>query len=91
MRKKIICVVLIVVSLALCLSAEAQQQKIAKIGWLGARPGSGPASGPEVIRRELSNLGYVEGRTLFSSIVTTRVTSTGFPLWLVSWFGSKSI
>ena len=65
MRKKIICVVLIVVSLALCLSAEAQQQKIAKIGWLGAtRPGSGPASGPEVIRRELSNLGYVEGKNI---------------------------
>jgi len=63
-RKKIICVVLIVVSLALCLSAEAQQQKIAKIGWLGARPGSGPASGPEVIRRELSNLGYVEGKNI---------------------------
>jgi putative tryptophan/tyrosine transport system substrate-binding protein len=64
-RTKIICVALTVVSLALCVSAEAQQQiKVAKIGWLGSSPGSGPASGPEVIRRELSNLGYVEGKNI---------------------------
>jgi len=63
-RTKITCVVLSVVSLALCVFAEAQQQKVAKIGWLGTGPGSGPASGPEVIRRELSKLGYVEGRNI---------------------------
>jgi putative ABC transport system substrate-binding protein len=53
-----------VVSLALCVSAEAQQQKAAKIGWLGTSPASSPVSGPEVIRRELSELGYIEGKTI---------------------------
>jgi putative ABC transport system substrate-binding protein len=53
-----------VVSLALCVFAEAQQQKVAKIGWLGTGPASGPTSGPEVIRRELSKLGYVEGKNI---------------------------
>ena len=64
MRTKIICVVLTVVSLALCVSVNAQQQKIAKIGWLGTGPASGPTSGPEVIRRELSKFGYVEGKNI---------------------------
>jgi putative ABC transport system substrate-binding protein len=63
-RKNIICAVLTVVSLALCVSVNAQQQKVAKIGWLGTGFGSGPASGPEVIRRELSKLGYVEGKNI---------------------------
>lgn len=53
------------VSLALCLSAGAQQQiQVANIGRLGTGPGSGPASGPEVIRRELSKLGYFEGKNI---------------------------
>ena len=64
MTHKIICAVLTVGSLALCVSVNAQQQKVAKIGWLGTGPGSGPASGPEVIRRELSKLGYVEGKNI---------------------------
>lgn len=63
-RKKITCVVLSAASLALGVFAEGQQQKVAKIGWLGTGPGSGPTSGPEVIRRELSNLGYVEGKNV---------------------------
>ena len=46
-----------------CLPAEAQQQtKIAKIGWLGTRPGS--AGGQETIRRMLRALGYVEGKNI---------------------------
>jgi len=50
---------------ALCVPAEAQQQaKVHKIGWLGNRPASGPGSGPEVIRRELRALGYVEGKNI---------------------------
>ena len=46
--------------------AEAQQPaKIAKIGWLGARPASREASaGSEVIRRMLRELGYVEGKNI---------------------------
>lgn len=51
--------------LALSVPAEAQQQsKVFKIGWLGARPSSGPGSGPEVIRRELNKLGYLEGKNI---------------------------
>jgi putative tryptophan/tyrosine transport system substrate-binding protein len=49
--------------------AEAQQQgKIPKLGWLGARPASGPrgnpGSGAEAIRGELRALGYVEGKNI---------------------------
>ena len=43
MKKKITVLTLCTVLLALCVSAEAQQKsKIAKIGWLAARPPSGP-------------------------------------------------
>ena len=41
--------------------AEAQQAKVPKIGFLGARPA--PASGQE-LWRELRELGYVEGKNL---------------------------
>jgi putative ABC transport system substrate-binding protein len=45
--------------------AGAQQTtKMAKIGWLGTRPASGPASGPAVIQQELSELGYIEGKNV---------------------------
>ena len=49
---------------ALCSSAEAQQQStIPKIGWLGVRPAaSDPA--PDLFRRELRALGYVEGKNI---------------------------
>jgi putative tryptophan/tyrosine transport system substrate-binding protein len=60
----------IVVALVLCGAvAQAQQQaKISKIGYLGARsasrPGGSPGSGAESFRRELSKLGYVEGKNI---------------------------
>lgn len=44
--------------------AAAQQAKVRKIGWLGTRSASGQDSGSEVIRRELRELGYVEGKNL---------------------------
>jgi len=47
---------------ALCLSAEAQQPKMPKIGWLGTRSTS--AGGQEAIRRMLRELGYVEGKNI---------------------------
>ena len=47
--------------LALCLSAEAQQTKIPKIGWLAVRPASA-AFAIESFRREFRALGYVEGK-----------------------------
>ena len=46
-------------------TGEAQQHpKVAKIGWLGTREGSTPGGGSEVIRRELRELGYVEGKNI---------------------------
>lgn len=42
--------------------AGADQPKLIRIGWLGARSGAGPESGRELFRREFSKLGYVEGR-----------------------------
>ena len=45
--------------------SEAQQQaRIATVGWLSARPASGPSAGIEVIRRELRELGYFEGTNI---------------------------
>ena len=44
--------------------AEAQQQaKIAKIGWLGARPAA-IATGFKLLGQELRKLGYVEGKNI---------------------------
>ena len=46
-------------------TGEAQQKaKAAKIGWLATRGGSTPGGGSEVIRRELRELGYVEGKNI---------------------------
>jgi putative ABC transport system substrate-binding protein len=45
--------------------AEAQQlAKVPKTGWLSFRSASEPDPGREVFRRELSALGYVEGRNI---------------------------
>jgi putative ABC transport system substrate-binding protein len=45
--------------------AEAQQlAKVPKTGWLSFRSASEPGPGREVFRRELSALGYVEGRNI---------------------------
>jgi putative ABC transport system substrate-binding protein len=62
-KRKLSSFALCAVLFALCSSAEAQQQaKVAKIGWLGARPAS--AGGQETIRRMLRDLGYVEGKNI---------------------------
>ena len=46
--------------------AQAQQQpKIARIGWLSTRPVSRFGGGSDVIRRELHELGYAEGKNIF--------------------------
>jgi putative tryptophan/tyrosine transport system substrate-binding protein len=58
-------IVVLLFGLALVSVAKAQQQaKIATIGWLANRPASGPDSTPEVIRRELRALGYIEGKNI---------------------------
>jgi putative ABC transport system substrate-binding protein len=45
--------------------ANAQQHgKVAKIGWLSTSPVSRPGGGSDVIRRELRELGYIEGKNI---------------------------
>src|ERR1043166_2319918 len=51
--------------LALCLPAQAQQAKIAKIGWLGFRSASDPSPGREALKKEFRRLGYLEGKNIF--------------------------
>jgi len=68
MRKRLLGFALSLVSallFAICPSAEAQESKrIPTIGFLGARPASGPGAGSEAIRRTLQELGYVEGKNI---------------------------
>jgi putative ABC transport system substrate-binding protein len=50
---------------ALCSSAQAQQNaKVAKIGWLGARPAATATEQRAFLWRELRALGYVEGKNI---------------------------
>ena len=50
---------------ALCFPADAQQPvRVAKIGWLGARPAATAAEQRELLLRELRALGYVEGKNI---------------------------
>jgi putative ABC transport system substrate-binding protein len=45
--------------------AQAQQQaKVAKIGYIATGSGPGPGGGHELLRRELRELGYVEGKNI---------------------------
>ena len=65
MKKKITALTLNAMLMALCLSAEAQQQsKIPKIGWLGARPAATATEQRELFWREFRALGYVEGKNI---------------------------
>ena len=64
MKKKIAVLPLCAMLLALCVSADAQQQsKIPKIGWLS--PGSvASTTRIELFLREFRKLGYVEGKNI---------------------------
>jgi putative ABC transport system substrate-binding protein len=45
--------------------AEAQQRtSVAKVGWLSTRPASAGGGGSELIRRELNELGYSQGKNI---------------------------
>src|SRR5262245_14066517 len=68
-KVKVIGIALSTMLVALCSSAEAQQQaKLAKIGWLGARsaPRQGEYSTGALVevQRTLRELGYVEGKNI---------------------------
>jgi putative tryptophan/tyrosine transport system substrate-binding protein len=65
MSKKVICVALGAVLLALSFAAEAQQlTKIPRIGFLGASSASALAARIEAFRQGLRELGYVEGKNI---------------------------
>ena len=65
MKKTIFGLVLSVVLLVLCLSAQAQQsKKIPRIGFLGASSASFYAPNIEIFRQGLRDLGYVEGKNI---------------------------
>ena len=65
MARKIILLLLAAFALVAVGIAEAQQPpKRAKIGWLSTRPVSRSGGGSDVIRRELHELGYTEGKTI---------------------------
>jgi hypothetical protein len=65
MGRKTIVVLLVGLTLASVRLAEAQQQtKLMKIGEVifGTRPGGGIGIGRQLLRRELRQLGYIEGK-----------------------------
>jgi ABC-type uncharacterized transport system substrate-binding protein len=63
MKKKITVLTLCAMLFAFCLSAEAQQTgKVARIGFLDASTASGMAVLVDAFRRELSKLGWIEGK-----------------------------
>jgi putative ABC transport system substrate-binding protein len=66
-RKIIFCIGVTALFCALTVSADAQQN-VRKIGYLGAGVGSSNARGraSALVRRELSKLGYVEGKNITS-------------------------
>jgi putative ABC transport system substrate-binding protein len=63
MSRKIFCPALCALLLALCVAAEGQQAKLAKVGWLALRPTSS-ISGIELFRREIGKLGYIESKNI---------------------------
>ena len=65
MARNIIPILLAALTLVSIDPAQAQQQsKIARIGWLSTRPVSRSSGGSDVIRRELHQLGYAEGKNI---------------------------
>ncbi len=64
MSKKISCLALGAMLLALSFPAQAQQaKKVARIGYLSLRP-AGPSPNREAFRQGLRDLGYVEGQNI---------------------------
>jgi putative ABC transport system substrate-binding protein len=66
LQAKIACLVVLGVALAECgVAADAQQPpKVAKIGWLTSGSPIGTDVRSELLRQELTKLGYIEGKNL---------------------------
>ena len=72
----------LVVLLAVAVIAEAQQPaRVAKIGELvfGGRPGGGLGIGRELLRRELRQLGYIEGKNIVFEVRSAGGKPDRFP------------
>lgn len=63
MRRKLLSIGFGTLLLAVSVSVEAQQPRLARIGWLGALTAASE-SGSQLFARELSKLGYVEGKNM---------------------------
>src|SRR5262245_49226127 len=64
MKKKITFLTLCAMLFALCCSAEAQQPKVPRIGFLSGASSSALAGRTEAFRQGLRDLGYVEGKNI---------------------------
>jgi putative ABC transport system substrate-binding protein len=64
MSKKVFCLALCAMLFAHGLSAEAQQKKVARIGFLSATSPSSLSARAEAFRQGLRELGYVEGQNI---------------------------
>ena len=64
MRRIVIHLTLCAMLFALCLPAEAQQKKVARIGFLSATSPSSLSARAEAFRQGLRELGYVEGQNI---------------------------
>jgi ABC-type uncharacterized transport system substrate-binding protein len=62
--KKILCLALCAMLSALCFSAEAQQAKVPRIGFLGVTYASTNAARIEAFRQGLRELGYTERKNI---------------------------
>ena len=63
MHKKIFCLAICAILLALCASAQAQQpKKVPHVGVLAGGSASSDADRIEALRQGLRELGYVEGK-----------------------------
>src|SRR6185436_5311259 len=64
-QSSVLCIALSAILFALCSSVEAQQTgKVARIGFLDASTASGSAVLLEAFQRELSRLGWIEGKNI---------------------------
>jgi putative ABC transport system substrate-binding protein len=63
MTRSIFTLTLAILLMSLCITAEAQQPTMPKIGWLAVRPASA-AFAIESFQREFSKLGYVDGKNI---------------------------
>ncbi len=92
MTKKIIFLALCALLLAPCSAVEAQQTgKIFRIGFLDSSTASGMAGLLDAFRQGLNKLGWIEGKTLSSSIGLLSKKMNGYLSLQRTWFDLRSM